>query len=170
MICLRLFNFLYLALAGDPIRFIHGGSPSTAGSCGATGWLAAVGGTARALVMLLIPVAWLPGSLGSAMGMQLPPLQHLALHGLSLLLLAHRTPAGRHARGWLGHLCWPYTISMPPVRALAGWLVPLQRQPAVSCRVIHAHTRFAMALCGMGCPASTEPPLPMFPSNLLCSM
>lgn len=94
VIFLRLFNFLYLALAGDPIRFIHGGSPSAAGSCGATGWLAAVGGTARALVMLLIPVAWLPGSLAATMGMQLPPLQHLALHGLSLLLLAQRAPAG----------------------------------------------------------------------------
>ncbi|KAI7845339.1 hypothetical protein COHA_001046 [Chlorella ohadii] len=42
--------------------------------------------------MLLIPVAWVPGCLGAAMGMQLPPLQHLALHGLTLLLLARRAP------------------------------------------------------------------------------
>ena len=67
---------------------------SAADSCGAAGWLAALGGSARALVMLLIPVAWVPGCLGAAMGMQLPPLQHLALHGLTLLLLARRAPTG----------------------------------------------------------------------------
>lgn len=94
VVCLRLFNFQAMAFATDAIGMLHPGGPPAAAACGAAGWLAAVGGIMRALVMLLMPVAWLPGCLGQAMGLQLPPLQHLALQGLSVLLLAWRAPAG----------------------------------------------------------------------------
>lgn len=104
----------------------------------------------RALVMLLMPVGWLPSCLGQAMGLQLPPLQHLALQGLSVLLLAWRAPAG--AAGPPVLVAWPlsWVERWLALHACTAWCIHLlTTAPVASSTPCSMHTVFGPAtLCG----------------------
>jgi hypothetical protein len=85
------------------------------GSAGGSAWraLASLGSTIRAAVLLALPVSWLHGCLGTAMGFQLPPVLHATLHAFAVAALLLRTPAGGDAPACLSACLAAQSAGLP---------------------------------------------------------
>ena len=79
-----------IPLAFDTLRAMQPSAVASA-AVGAAGGAAS---TLRAILLLLLPLAWVDGCTVSAVGLPLPPLLHAVLQSLCVALLMRRAPTG----------------------------------------------------------------------------
>lgn len=92
IVLLRVAILMWLPFKIDVVSCSSGGGAPPGGGVAAA--LASVTALARGAFDLLVPVSWLHVLFGAALGLQLPPLEHAALHAASLARLMSRAPAG----------------------------------------------------------------------------